>query len=521
MIPLFSIEQIRNADKYAIHELKIPGIVLMENASLSIYNSIIRNCDSLNNTSNIGIVAGKGNNGGDAFAVARHFINNGFNVTVIIVAKKNDIKGDAKINFDVLNELSKNINNCNLVFYKSKNDLNKIKYSNIIIDGLLGTGTKGELKEPYKTIIEHLNNIDAYKVAIDLPSGLNVETSTTTTAFNADLTVTLADFKSGLFYGKGYEHSGKIEKGSIGIGKEYFENQKISEYLIEPEDVFAGLPKKKKASHKYSNGKALVIAGSGEYPGAASLVTKTLFQVGTGSVILAFPKSIKELVASDIGEAVFATYTTGECDYFTSTDIVDINEKLEWSEIIAIGTGLGRAPKTIEAIEKIIKKYKNKKMVIDADAIYAIGKIGVEKFNLKSKILTPHHAEFANLLNIKIEELKSNLLKFGKEFVSKTKSILVLKGAPTIIFLPNGDAIINSSGNVGMAKFGSGDVLTGVIAGLLSSTNNIENAVITGVYLHSLAADLLLEKETEFGITATKIEENLPNAIRFLRHSII
>ena len=521
MIPLFSTEQIQGADKYAIEELKIPGIVLMENASLSIYNSIIKNCKLLNLSSHIGIVAGKGNNGGDAFAVARHFINSGFNVTTVIVAKKNEIKGDAKINFDILNELNKNINNCNIIFYKSKNDLNKIKYSNIIIDGLLGTGTKGNLREPYKTIIESLNNLKSYKVAIDLPSGLNLETSTASTIFNADLTITLADFKSGLFYGKGYEFAGKIEKGSIGIGSEYFENKNISEYLIEPEDALLGLQIKKKVSHKYSNGKVLAIAGSGKYPGAASLLMKSLFNVGTGAAILAFPKSIRNLISTNIGEAVFELFDDEGREYITQEDVSKIKDKIDWAEVIAIGSGLGRAEKTIDAIAEIIKKSKNKKMVIDADAIYGISKVGIENFNLKNKVLTPHHAEFANLFNLGVEELELNLLKYGREFTSKTRSILVLKGAPTIIFLPNGDALINSAGNVGMAKFGSGDLLTGIISGLMSNSNSIEKAVITGVYLHSLSADLLLESETEFGITATKIEENIPNAIRFIRNSII
>jgi len=160
-------------------------------------------------------------------------------------------------------------------------------------------------------------------------------------------------------------------------------------------------------------------------------------------------------------------------------------------------------------------------MVIDADAIYAIGEIGISKFNLKNKILTPHHAEFSHLIGISVDELQLNLLQYGKEFVQNTKSILVLKGAPTIIFLPNGEVLINSAGNVGMAKFGSGDVLTGIISGLVSNSSNIEKAVISAVYLHSLSADLLLNKETELGITATKIEENIPNAISFLRNSII
>ena len=521
MIPLFSTEQIRNADKYAIEQLKISGIVLMENASLSIYNSIRSNMKSLDASLVIGILAGKGNNGGDAFAVARHFVNNGFVVKIIFVGKRNELKGDALINFNIITKLIPKVQNSELIFYKSKRDLSKLKTCDVIIDGLLGTGTRGEIREPYKGIIEYVNQLDSIKVAIDLPSGLNLETATATTIINTDLTVTLAEYKTGLFYGKGYEFAGKIEKGSIGIGAEYFDNQNISEYLIEPEDALLGLPEKKKVSHKYSNGKVLAITGSGKYSGAASLVVRSLLQVGTGSILLAFPKSVRNLISTNIGEAVITPYKDNEKEYLRKENISELDAQLKWADVIAIGSGLGREEATIEAVASITKKYKNKKMVIDADAIFAIGKTGFEKFDLKNKILTPHHAEFAHLIGITIDKLQSSLFSYGKEFVQETKSILVLKGAPTIIFLPNGDVVINTSGNVGMAKFGSGDVLTGVIAGLISASNNIENAVIAGVYLHSLAADLLLEEETEFGITATKIEESLPHAIRFLRNSII
>ncbi|MCF6268847.1 MAG: NAD(P)H-hydrate dehydratase [Melioribacteraceae bacterium] len=521
MIPLFSTEQIRNADKYAIEQLKIPGIVLMENASISIFDSIRKNMKSLDRSSVIGIVAGKGNNGGDAFAVARHFINSGFSVKIIFAGKRNELSGDAETNFTILTKLLKHIGSSELLLYKSKKDLSKLKSCDVIIDGLLGTGTKGEVREPYRSIIEYANQLDSIKVAIDLPSGLNLTTATASTIINADLTITLADYKTGLFYGKGYEFAGQVEKGSIGIGSEYFDNQNVSEYLIEPEDAFLGLPQKKKVSHKYSNGKVLAIAGSGKYPGAASLLVRSLFQVGTGAALLAFPKSVRNFISSNIGETVFAPYNDKEKEHLTTSNITELKPQINWADVIAIGSGLGRDEETLEAVASIIKKEKNKKMVIDADAIYAVGEIGYSQFDFKNKIFTPHHAEFAHLIDVTIEELQLNLLNYGSEFAQQSGSILVLKGAPTIIFLPNGEKLINSTGNVGMAKFGSGDVLTGVISGLTSYSKNIESAIITGVYLHGLSADLLIEQETEYGITATKIEENLPSAISFLRNSII
>ena len=521
MIPLFSTEQIRNADKYAIEQLKFPGIVLMENASISIYNSIKSNMKSLDISSVIGIVAGKGNNGGDAFAVARRFINDGFIVKILFVGKRNDLKGDAQINFNILTKLILKVQNSEFVFYKSKRDLSKFKSCDIIIDGLLGTGSKGEIREPYKTIIEYVNKLEAIKVAIDLPSGLNLDNASGSTIIDADLTVTLADFKTGLFYGKGYEFAGKIEKGSIGIGSEYFEELSVKEYLIEPEDAFLGLPAKDKTLHKYSNGKVLVIAGSGNYPGAAALATNSVLKSGGGSVFLAYPKSVRAFVIPKLDEALLYPYNDNGKEVLSVANVDELKNKINWADLISIGPGLGRADDTIEAVEEILKYAGDKRFVIDADAIFALSKIQPRKVNLKNKVLTPHHAEFATLIGITVDELQSDLLGLGREFVRKHGCTLVLKGAPTIIFTTNGDALINTTGNVGMAKFGTGDVLTGVVAGLSAASSNFEESIITAVYLHSLSADLLLDEYTEYGITSTLIMENLHNAISFLRKSFI
>ena len=166
----------------------------------------------------------------------------------------------------------------------------------------------------------------------------------------------------------------------------------------------------------------------------------------------------------------------------------------------------------------MIKSARSKLLVIDADAIFAISK-RYKELNLTKAVLTPHLGEFSNLIGIDQEEIKKDVLKYGKQFVKETGSYLVLKGAPTIILLPSGEALINSTGNPGMAKFGTGDVLTGIISGFLAQLKDIETSVITGVYLHSLSADLLVKKFTELSYTASDIMENLPNAIRFLRKS--
>src|SRR5690554_1206078 len=174
MVPLYSAEQVRQADEYAIKKLGIPSIALMENASRSVYNIIIDKIPDLNKSFTFGILCGKGNNGGDGFALARHLINAGFNVHVLSFAELNELKGDSSANANVLHKLLKHYPDSKLTVFKNRNDVNKLKNTDVIVDAMLGTGAKGELREPYKYVVEKVNEFDAYRVAVDLPSGLDV-----------------------------------------------------------------------------------------------------------------------------------------------------------------------------------------------------------------------------------------------------------------------------------------------------------------------------------------------------------
>lgn len=519
MIPLYSTSQVREADKYAIDQLSIPSIALMENASRSIYSIFQNNFPEITNENEIAILCGKGNNGGDGFALARHFINDGYQVRVILVGKPSELSGDAKTNYDVLKKLSHKFDSLELSTFQNIRDINKIKYCSVIFDALLGTGAKGELKEPYKKIVDKVNKFVGIRVSIDSPTGLDLDKGSGDVVFDADLTVTLAEFKTGLFYKDGYKYSGEVKKGYIGIGSEYFEKLSVNEYLIEPEDAFLGLPLKQVDSHKYSSGKVLTIAGSGKLPGAASLTANSVLYSGAGASILAFPNSIKGLAQSSLESAIVEAYEDQGDEYLKISNVKELHDLVEWADTIAIGPGLGRNEETQKAVIELIKNSCDKNVVLDADGIFALRNRKYKKLNLSKVILTPHDGEFATLLGITSTELKSDLLTYGKKFVKETGSYLVLKGAPTIIFTPNGDALINTTGNPGMASFGTGDVLSGLIAAFVAQTNEIENSVLSAVYIHSLAADLLLETMTEHGITANSIMKNIPKAIKFIDDS--
>ncbi|MCW8960565.1 MAG: NAD(P)H-hydrate dehydratase, partial [Ignavibacteriaceae bacterium] len=386
---------------------------------------------------------------------------------------------------------------------------------------LLGSGTKGSLSEPYPSIINYLNKLNVIKVAIDIPTGLNADTGFAEIAYNADLTITLGELKKGLFFGDGYVNAGEVEKGGIGIPDFLFDRFTPTEFLIEPEDALLGLPVKTKNIHKYSAGKVLTIAGSGSLPGAAVLTSTSALKIGAGASILAFSKSVRELVHKKLGEVVVKAYEDSGKEYFSEENLDELKERIKWADVVAIGPGLGRNKETQKAVLLLLEKYKPKKTVIDADAVFALGNGKYKKLDLKNCVLTPHHAEFSSLIGISISELQKDILKYGKAFVKKTGAYLVLKGAPTIIFNPEGEALINTTGNPALAKFGTGDVLTGLLAGLLSQQTDIEKSIVTGVYLHSLAADLLVAKRTMLDILASDIQNYIPQTIKFLENSIV
>ncbi len=518
MIPLYSTSQIRNLDAFAIKKLQVPGIVLMENAAIGIYEAIIERINTINY---VGIVCGKGNNGGDGYAVARHFFNAGFDVKVISIGSEKDLSEDCKVNFNILQNLSSQRKNLKVKSYKSIKDISWLKDCNVIVDAILGSGFTGELKEPYCSIINSLNKISAYKVAIDVPTGLNADTGFGDLVFNSDLTVTLGEFKKGLFIGNGYEFCGEVVLKEIGIGRDYFDDINPDTYLIEPEDVLESLPIRGKTVHKYSAGKVLSIAGSYKYPGAAALTSQSALVSGAGASILAIPEGSKKLIHKDLLEVVVESYGAEKAKYFNDDGLTSLQQKIKRADVVAIGPGLGREAETVAAVKRFLLEKKFKFAVIDADAIFALDKIFLEKVDFKNCIITPHLGEFSQMVGVESNLIEKDILGYGKDFAIKYKCILVLKGAPTIIFNEAGEAFINTTGNSGMAKFGSGDVLTGVIAGILSQNKNPETAAIAGVYLHSLSADLLLSEKPISNYLASDIMNNYPYAVKFLEDSIV
>ncbi|MDP4117318.1 MAG: NAD(P)H-hydrate epimerase, partial [Bacteroidota bacterium] len=398
MIPLFNTQEIRDLDSYAITKLGIPGIVLMENAAINISKIISDYCNE-KSFSKVAIICGKGNNGGDGFAVARHLAENGFSLLVMSLGNENEMTPDCKTNFLILKNLSKINNQIELFQLKDQKQFYKeLEKCNLIIDAILGSGASGQLKEPISTIIKKLNKFEIPKIAIDIPTGLDCDKGWGENVLTCDLTITLALYKKGLFFNSGYLNAGTVELADIGIDKSLFENLETNAFEIEPEDALEGIPQKAKNLHKYSSGKTLSICGSGKYPGAGALVAKAALKIGAGASILAFPKSCRSLVYKDIAEVVVEQYNDNGKEYLSVPALDSINKKIVWADAVAIGSGLGREPETVKAVHKILEEKIYKKLVIDADAVFALNSGIYKKFILKDVVFTPHLKEFSDLI---------------------------------------------------------------------------------------------------------------------------
>ena len=415
----------------------------------------------------------------------------------------------------------KKLNRGRITQYKTARDLNGLRNCQVVVDAILGTGAKGDLKEPINSIVRRLNEMEAVKIAVDVPTGLDCDSGFGNTVFNADITVTLAELKRGLFIEKGYSNAGIIVKGGIGIGDEFFNSTTAEDFLIEKPDAVNFIPEKHPSLHKYTAGKVYTIAGSAGMPGAAILSAKSALYSGAGASILSVPGSVRQIAQSKLDSAIVESFSLEQSEFFTEKVIPELKSMIEWSDATVIGPGLGRNEATISAVVHLLKRRRTDTFVIDADALYALQSTDLRKMDLRNFIFTPHHQEFADLMHIPIAVLKSDILKYGKNFAKRHATTLVLKGAPTVIFSPEGDAFFNTAGNAGMAKFGSGDVLTGIIAAFAAQKRSLLDSTIAAVFVHSYSADLLLEECSIHGITAEGILNNISKTIKRMESEIV
>lgn len=522
--------EMRNIDQNTIEDIGIPTIVLMETAGSQIVKRIE---DCYPNTHRIGIFVGKGNNGGDGLVIARQLAHSGRKVSIFLVSPQDSFTKEAQINLEISKNLGLHIQEIltidafsNILGNKpsTKGDIHSnITSYDLIVDAILGTGIRGKVRPHISNIINAINDLSVPILAVDLPSGLDADTGIPLgTCIHADRTVTIGLPKRGLLIHPGAELSGELDVVDIGFPHQVIELQDIKVNWITEKEAVEWIPPRPPTSYKGSYGRVLVVAGSTGMTGAAALASEAALRIGAGLVTLAIPECLNPILEEKLSEVMTLPMPETETGSFRLSSVSPILEyALKNNSVLAIGPGLSQHPETMEFVHQLIQENHRQKLnlriVIDADGLNALAQKKDLLHLLGEKVvLTPHPGEMSRLIDIPAPKFESDRIRTSEEFAKEYGVTLVLKGAPTITSDSNGNTWINSTGNPGMATAGMGDVLTGVIAGLIAQKVQTEKAAALGVYLHGLAGDIVAEQKGMHGLIATDVLNALPQTISSL-----
>ncbi|WP_270651180.1 NAD(P)H-hydrate dehydratase [Coprococcus sp. AM97-06] len=492
MIYLPTGEQMRRADLYTIEEIGVPSMVLMERAALEVVRCME---EEQLDFRKVLVICGSGNNGGDGYAIARLLHLKGHDVTIFFAgnSQKRSEENAQQAKIAAHYEIPVITN------------LGTEEYS-VIIDALFGTGLKREVTGHYREVLCSVNQMAGKKVAVDLPSGIHDTTGARMgIAFCADLTVAIAFPKRGLFLQEGNVCAGKILTGDIGISSETFSEGTVT-FGYEKQDLFLGFPKRKKNSHKGSYGKVLMIAGSKGMSGAAYLSAKAAYAVGAGLVQIYTHEENRVILQQLLPEAIITTYDTFDSE--------QLEKLIQWADLIGIGCGLGKSD-TAERVMQYTLERALVPCVVDADGINILSKHmeWIEETNALI-VLTPHMKEMSRMLQCSVKELIEQRMEKLHAFVERYKVVCVLKDARTLVAKEHQNTYLNLSGNAAMAKAGSGDVLAGVIVGILAQQCVPYTSACLGVFLHGLAGDMARDKKGAYSVLASDLVAEISSVLK-------
>lgn len=505
---LVTSELMRAIDREAIDHHKFPSLTLMENAGRGIAEQLLLyNIIDASEDNRVAIFCGKGNNGGDGFVVGRYLHEAGIDVQIYFIGPAEKLSTDAKTNYDSTADSKIKVSEL-----RSISDLDESLDCTHIIDAIFGTGFESAPRGLAGEIIEYINNQHATVISVDMPSGLNADNGTHEgAAVRADYTFALALPKYGLFVSPGRELAGAVDVIDIGISDDVISKFKLNHQVISTEMVAGKLPVRKPDGHKGDFGYLLIISGSTGLTGAATLTANSAMRSGCGMVRVACPSSVLPIIATKLTEIM--THPLPDVAKKGALALRGLGEirKLALDyDAVAIGPGIGLHHETMELVRRFVTD-NEKPIVIDADALTALSKdmSALKKANAPV-VLTPHPGEFKRMTGVDapldIQERFKTAISFAQEY----GVVLLLKGSPTIIATPDGRAYLNPTGNHGMAKGGSGDVLTGIIASLLAQGLSTEDAAICGAYIHGLAGDFAADALTPRAMMAGDMIDYLP-----------
>lgn len=499
---IFTKEQIRECDRYTILNDQISSIKLMERAAQSCVNWISEHCK---NHKKFVIFCGNGNNGGDGFAIARLLHAEGFDVDVFVSSPKSKFSDDAQVNFERLEGVS------GISIKKfSEVDQYNFDHGTLIIDAIFGTGLSRIPEGEFKDLIDYLNIVDATRISIDIPSGLFTDeiSDDKSSIFKADYTLSFQFWKKSFLHPEGGKYTGRVEILSIDLSKDYIKNTETSDFVINDELIKKIFKPRKEFSHKGTYGKVTIVAGSYGKMGAAVLSTKAALKTGAGLTFCLAPDCGYTIVQTSCPEAMFIKGGDQYIDNF----------EIDENSICGVGPGIGTSTETQKSFLQFLKEY-SKPLVLDADALNIISD---NKKNLKlipkNTVITPHPKEFERMFEA--TESSFERLELARQKANELQIYIVLKDHHTQIITPEGKVYYNITGNAGLAKGGSGDVLTGVLTSLIAQGYSEEEAAIFGVWLHGKAADYAAEKYSKESMLPTDLINEFGNVFERINKKV-
>jgi ADP-dependent NAD(P)H-hydrate dehydratase / NAD(P)H-hydrate epimerase len=508
---ILNAAQMREADRYTIEEIGIPSLVLMENAGRQVVAAIEASFEAALH-GRVAVLCGRGNNGGDGFVVARTLLQRGIDTAVFVIGAVADVRGDARINLDILGRLGVTVVEINDE-QSWELHFSEISQCSLIIDAIFGTGLRSPLGGMLETVVADVNAADIPIVAIDLPSGTSADTAHLIgDCIDASMTVTLAAPKLPLILPPGEAYAGDVVIADIGIPYEVIQGIDGPHIeLLTTEQVREHVQPRTADSHKGDFGRVTIVAGSRGKTGAAQLSAMAALRSGAGLVTVATPESCLPIVAAIAPD--FMTEPLPEVDGALAAHAVIRLLELR-HDVIACGPGLGRAPGVAEFVRALLAR-ASVPLVLDADALTVLADqpgllTGSEE---RDVIITPHPGEMARLVGSAIEEVQGNRIQVATDFATTHHVYVVLKGHRTVIATPQGKAFLNPTGNPGMATGGTGDVLTGMISAWLAQLLDAEAACRLAVFLHGAAGDLAEIAHGQVAMTATDVLSKLGEAL--------
>lgn len=516
MLPVYTSDEMHRCDTAAIERYGIPGIVLMENAARGAVDLAERVFGPVEGQW-IVLLCGKGNNGGDGFAMARHLVNRGATVDVLTLGPDSASTGDARTNLTMLRSMEKETRRLRVRLISSSAQLEDLlhRHPAWVGDAMLGTGLSSPVKGEIAELIQVLNASPVPVLAVDIPTGINADTGDVMgLAVEASHTATMGGLKRGLLLRAGREHGGETHIIDIGMPKEGFALEATTSFQLDATDIERWLPRRRLDVHKYQLGSVFVLAGSLGLTGAAAMASEAALRSGAGIVFLGIPASLNATMETKLTEVMTLPFRETDAGSLGLNDYDAILERINSSTVSVVGPGISRQYETQNLIRRLIEHARGP-LLVDADALFAlVGHLDILQQSQADITLTPHMGEFARLVGQTKDDIDTKRIDIAQTFAVEFGVTLVLKGAPTVVATREGEVFINPTGNPGMATAGAGDVLSGIIAGFTAQGAGNREAACCGVYLHGRAGDHAKTTVGEYGLIATDIIRSLAEVLK-------